>query len=132
MDKSNDYDLYDRNSIKLLEDLIDAAGSAISQTEIDNKWDAVRCGEIDSAIEGMIDLSGVMHWYVIPSTLSTSIQEWLESSGTPGPDDDDYPWYAVERALSTADSRKIRRWWLHNLPTGLYGGRFKVIMRKLS
>jgi hypothetical protein len=94
---NNGYD--ESRSIRLLTDLIEAAGPALSQSDIDNKWAAVNCGELDSAIEGLIDLSGASHLYIIPSSFAPKIKEWLDSLGTPGPDDDDYPWYASERAL---------------------------------
>ena len=99
METLSNFDEHNRNAIQLLTELIAAAGPALSQDEIDNKWTAARCGELDSAIEGMIDLSGAMHWYAIPSSLESKIKEWLDGLGAPGPGDDDYPWYATERAL---------------------------------
>jgi len=132
MDTLSRFDEQDRDSIELLKELIAAAGPALSRDEVDNKWAAVRCGELDSAIEGMIDLSGAMHWYAIPRSLESKIKRWLDSLGVPGPDDDDYPWYAAKRALDYSRSQETVTTESHTIPVDLPEPEYDLVEKKAA
>ncbi|MCL1800946.1 MAG: hypothetical protein FWG25_06250 [Promicromonosporaceae bacterium] len=80
----------------LLVELSDELSDDTKQSLID----IVNCGELDSAIEGILDMSGASHLFVIPSSFAQRIESWVADFEPFGPDDDDYIRYAADRAMS--------------------------------
>jgi len=93
------YEEHARKARLLFDELVSALGSNLSENERHGLNALIGCGELDDAIESILDLSGASHLFVIPSSFAPEIEDWLNDFGTPGPDDDDYVWYAAKRAM---------------------------------
>jgi hypothetical protein len=98
-------DAHDLKSSKLFQTLIDEVGMHIPQSVKDGYNNAIGAGEIDTAIAGLLDLSGTMHWFAIPDSLFGKIQDWLDDFGTPEDDDYDYEWSAAKGAIEYSRSQ---------------------------
>jgi hypothetical protein len=100
MDAHVDYVRHADKAQKLFDDLVLALGTQLSESDRNGLNELVGCGELDDAIESILDMSGASHLFRIPDSLAPKIKDWLSDFGEPKEDDDDYTWYAAERALA--------------------------------
>jgi hypothetical protein len=128
-------DIYDNHELKtigLLHRLIEVAGPALTEEDIQNKYAVVNCGEPDSAVASMLELSGAAHLYVIPTALIPTIESWINDLGDPGPDDDDYLWCAAEGAIAYSRSHGLANAGNHTIPIDLPEPDYNLVEKKAA
>ena len=132
METTVPFEEHKRKATRLFEDLIDNLGSKIPDDTKAIFYESIRAGELDDAIESILDLSGGSHLFVIPSSFAPRIEDWLTDFGTPGPDDDDYLWVAARRAIEYSQSHKSVAIENHTIPIHLPEPDYELVEKKAA